>query len=246
MVYSQKSSTKKIESKIPNIGVEVSNAGHRQRVKERFIKHDISHFASYEIIEAILFLCNSRRDVKPEAKILDRISNGNMLKFLNLTAEDLKQNNVKYVGESLIFVNKIMNEIIARAMKSRVSEFVFKNTKEISDYLIVRAGFLLKEELRILYLNSRSRLIEDEVISKGTINETAIYVREIAQKALTKNATSIIISHNHPSGDYSPSREDIKITYHLKQALEILDITLQDHIIVSESNFFSFKIKGLL
>ena len=169
-----------------------------------------------------------------------------MLKFIGLTGESLKQNNIKYIGENLLFINKIMHEIISRAMKDKVSEFTFKNTKEIADYLSFRSGFLSKEELRILYLNSRNRLIEDEVISKGTINETAIYVREVAQKALNKNASSIILSHNHPSGDYSPSREDIKITYNLKQALEILDIQLQDHIIVSEGNFFSFKIKGLL
>lgn len=246
MVYSQKYLTKKTENKLKDAEFSENKTGHRKRVKDRFLKHDISSFASYEIIEALLFFCNPRKDVKPEAKILDKLTNGNMLKFLAITPEILKQYNIKYIADNLLFLNKVMHEILARATKEKVSEFIFKNTKDISNYLIVRSGFLSKEELRILYLNAKNRLIEDEVLSKGTVNETAIYVREIASRALNKNATAVIISHNHPSGDFSPSREDVKITYTLKQALEIFSIALQDHIIVSEGNFFSFKTNGLL
>jgi DNA repair protein RadC len=112
--------------------------------------------------------------------------------------------------------------------------------------LITRSGFLSREELRVLFLNSKNKLIEDDVVSKGTINEISLYIREIVALALKRTAVSIIVSHNHPSGDVMPSKNDIKTTYNLKQALDSVSIVLQDHIITSGNNYFSFKQEGLL
>ena len=245
MVYSQESSTKK-DNLLKDGKKEKTSTGHRARVKEKFNKQDISTFSNLELIEALLFFCNARRDVKPEAKELNKISGGNMLKFLFLTEEEIKSNDIKYIGDNLLFLNKIILELTARFFKDKITEFTFKNLDDIKNYLITRSGFLSKEELRVLYLNSKNKLIDDSVVSRGTINETAIYIREVVSLALKKTAMSIIISHNHPSGDISPSREDIKVTYDLKQALESVSIKLQDHIITSGTCYFSFKKEGLL
>ena len=245
MVYSQKSSTKKtnLTENKKNIN---NKLGHRSRVKEKFNKQDISTFSNIDLIEGLLFFCNARRDVRDEAKMLEKISQGSILKFLFLTEDDIKSNNVKYIGENLLFLNKIMLELTSRFFKEKIVEFTFKNLEDIKNYLITRSSFLSREELRVLYLNSKNKLIDDGVLSKGTINETAIYIREVVSIALKKAAVSIIISHNHPSGDASPSRDDIRVTYDLKQALESVSIRLQDHIIISGNCYFSFKKEGLL
>ncbi len=242
MAYFQKSSKK------TNNSLEDSNTkiGHRARVREKFAKQDISKFPNVDLIEALLFFCNPRRDVKEEAKKLDKISKGSLLKCLFLTEEELKADEIKYIGENLLFLNKIILELSARFFRDKITEFTFENTIQVKDYLIARAGFLTREELRVLFLNAKNKLIEDDVISKGTVNETALYVREVVTLALKKMAISIIISHNHPSGDAKPSRADIKTTYQLKQALESVSISLHDHIITSGNTYFSFKNEGLL
>jgi DNA repair protein RadC len=256
MVYFPKSSVKKINSsRVKNksdllesgqIKNDDNTKGHRLRVKEKFKKQNISNFSNVEIIEALLFFCNIRRDVKNEAKVLDRISSDSILKFLFLTEDDIQANNIKYIGENLLLLNKIILELTARFFKEKITEFTFYNIEDIKNYLIVRSGFLSREELRILYLNSKNKLIDDDIISRGTINQTAIYIREVVALALKKAAMSIIISHNHPSGDVSPSRDDIKVTYNLKQALDSVCIKIQDHIIISRNRYFSFKQEGLL
>ena len=221
-------------------------SGHRKRVKERFSKQDISIFSNAEIIEALLFFCNPRRDVKTEARLLEKLSQGSILKFLFLTEDHLETAEVKYVNDNLLFLNKVILELSSRYFRDKITEFSFKNIKEIGDYLVTRSGYLAQEQLRILFLNSKNKLIEDVVFSKGTVNETAIYIREVVTVALKKSAISLIVSHNHPSGDVTPSREDINITYNLKQALETVSITLQDHIVISGIKYFSFKNEGLL
>jgi DNA repair protein RadC len=249
MVYSQKSSTKKTKMPLEDFEIKKikdGKMGHRARVRDKFNRQDISKFTNIDLIEALLFFCNPRRDVRPEAKTLDKISCGSMLKFLFLKEEDIKSNDIKYICDNLIFLNKIILEISARFFKDKIEEFTFKNTDQVKDYLIARAGFLSKEELRVLFLNSKNKLIDDDVVSKGTINEIALYVREVVVLALKKTAVSIIISHNHPSGDALPSKNDIKATYDLKQALGSVSIVLQDHIITSGNNYFSFKQEGLL
>lgn len=221
-------------------------AGHRQRVKAKFANQDVSSFTNVEILEALLFFCHQRRDVKHEAIVLDKISGGSISKFLLLEEFHLKVANIKYVGNNVLFLNKVIKEIAARYFRDKIIEFTFGATKEIGEYLISRSGFISHEQLRVLYLNAKNRLIDDSVVSKGTVNETAIYIREIVSLALQKSAVSIVISHNHPSGDVTPSKEDIEITYNLRRALELMLINLQDHIIVSNNNYFSFKTEGLL
>lgn len=223
-----------------------SKIGHRKRVKEKFKKQDIANLSNIEIFEALLFFCNPRRDVKTEASILHKITKGSIINFLLLEQADLKKANIKYVNENLLFLNQIIKEVVARYFKDKISEYVFANTYQIAEYLMARSGFLSREQLRVLYLNSKNKLIEDSIFSRGTVNETAIYIREVVSIALQKAAISVIISHNHPSGDVMPSREDIAITHDLKRALDIISITLQDHIIVSKNCYFSFKVEGLL
>ncbi len=253
MAYLQKSSTKSTEIDLAEAeSIEADRPkknqklGHRARVKEKFTKQDVSLLPNVDLIEALLFFCNPRRDVRNEAKELNDLARGSILKFLFLTEEEMKFYNIKYVKDNLLFLNKIILELTARFFRDRIIDFTFKNLEDIKNYLITRSAFLTKEELRILYLNSKNKLIDDEVISRGTINETAIYIREVVSLALKKSAMSIIISHNHPSGEVAPSREDIKVTYDLKQALLSVSITLQDHIVTSGNRYFSFKKEGLL
>lgn len=220
--------------------------GHRKRIKEKFKKQDISTFSLIEVLEALLFFCHPRKDVKEEASLLNHISEGNVIKLLSLTAADLNKASIKHINENFLFLSAIIREIISRYFRNKITEYSFKNTKEVGEYLITRAGNLTQEQLRILYLNSKNRLIEDSITSKGTINETAIYIREIVALTLQKAAVSIIISHNHPSGESTPSHEDIAITHDLKRALELVSVNLQDHIIVARNHYFSFKEEGLL
>jgi DNA repair protein RadC len=250
-------SSKRISSNIQNLEekTETNNvtndskndaSGHRKRVREKFMKQDISQFPNLEIIEAILFFCNPRKDVKQEARILNKISNGSVLKFIFLEMEDIKNNNIKYVGENLIFLTKIMRELISRYFLDKIPEITFRNLEEVSHYLISRSAFLKREEVRVLFLNAKNKLIDDIVVFKGTVNEVPIYPAEIVTLATGKRATSILLSHNHPSGDAKASEADLQMTYQLRQALALVGIMLQDHIIVSESKSISMAKEGLL
>ncbi|MDD2861613.1 MAG: DNA repair protein RadC, partial [Acidiphilium sp.] len=123
---------------------------------------------------------------------------------------------------------------------------VLNNWDRLIDYLTIAMARETIEQFRVLYLDNRNRLIANEIASRGTINHTQVYVRELVKRALETHATALILVHNHPSGDPSPSREDIEMTREVQRAIALLDVTLHDHIIIGKGAWLSFRREGLL
>ena len=200
----------------------------------------------YELLEALLTYSVPRRDTKPAAK--------NLLKHRRTLAEVLRTEpaalaKLDGIGENSATLLAVVSEIAKRSVRDEIdpSEVIFTNWDKVKSY--VRALFKgeRKEQLHVLYLDARNRLVADEVASRGTVDRTAIYVREIVERALHFGATSIILAHNHPAGDPDPSEEDLQMTRAVQQALTNLGMDLHDHLIVGKSGrMVGFKDLGLL
>jgi DNA repair protein RadC len=140
-------------------------------------------------------------------------------------------------------VRKVMMHVLrARALDAPV----FADSEALMNYLFADMAYLPAERLRVLFLNSRNRLLRDEVMGEGSVNETPIYPREIIRRAIEVGATALILAHNHPSGDPEPSRVDIEATRRIAEAAYALDIQVHDHVILARSGWSSFRILGLI
>ena len=220
------------------------NDGHRNRLRERFLKNGIDSLLDYEIIELLLTLGTPRKDCKAIAK--ETIKKfGGLQKVLDAPVARLQE--VKGIGPNNAFGIKLFQEIATRYKKEQiVSDIILDNPKVVFEYLQNLIGREEKEHFIMLALNSRSHLISVNQISIGTVNASLIHPREVFEPAIRQLADHIIIAHNHPSGDPEPSPEDIAITARLSEVARIMKIDLVDHVIVTPSSFFSLKEKGLL
>jgi DNA repair protein RadC len=218
--------------------------GHRKRLRERFLKVGPDGLADYELLELVLFGAQPRRDVKPLAKaLLDRF--GSFAEVISADPQAMSQ--VKGMGESAIIALKSTQAAAVRLIGGQVmGRPVLSNWQALLDYCQASMAFNKVEQFRIFYLNNRNVLIADEIQQKGTVDHTPVYPREVVKRALELGASAIIMVHNHPSGDPTPSRADIKMTRHVREAGEKLGITLHDHIVVSHDSHRSFKEMGLL
>lgn len=222
--------------------------GHRKRLKERFtesLKNGATNsIPDYEIIEMLLFYCVPRKDVKELAKNILK-DFGSLSNLLTSDVNKLSQN--KNIPTGFINLAKIVNEASLRMLKEKAAErSVLSSWQQLLDYCKAAMAFEEKEQFRIIFLDQKNKIISDEVQQRGTVDETPIYPREVVKRALHLNAVSIIIAHNHPSGDPSPSRADIEITENLENALQAIDIKLHDHLIIAKDKHFSFAGNGLL
>ncbi len=219
-------------------------AGHRKRLRERFLKAGTESLADYEMLELVLFLCHRRQDVKPLAKsLLKRFGSFSEV----ISAEPKALAEVDGVGEAVAVALKTVQAAALRLARGQVMDRpVLSNWRALMDYCRASMSFEATERFRILYLNNKNVLIADELQQKGTVDHTPVYPREVVKRALEINATAIIMVHNHPSGDPSPSKADIEMTREVAAAGEKLGITLHDHIIVSKGGIVSFKETGLL
>ena len=196
------------------------------------------------MLELLLTISIPRRDVKPLAKdLIKKFSSfGNVI---NASPFELKE--IKGIGENTIATFKIIQSAITKTLKDKVEEdSIISNWPELINYCQANIGNKKTEEFHVLYLNSKCHLIKDETHSTGTINTSSVYPREILKRVLEVGATSIIIVHNHPTGDTTPSNADINITKKIKEILKTIDVPLHDHLIVGKGNCFSFKSFGLL
>lgn len=220
------------------------NSGHRKRLKERFLQSKKGSLPDYEILEIILFSASPRADVKPLAKTL--IADfGSFAKVLNASQSELEK--VRGVNESAIAHIKTVQEAAERLLKADVQEKpILQSWKALLDYCRASMGHLNKEQFRILYLNNKNRLIADELQEVGTVDQTPVYPREVVKRSLELQASAIILIHNHPSGDTTPSKADITLTRHIHQAVELVGIKLHDHVIVSANQHYSFKSNGIV
>lgn len=217
--------------------------GHRARLRARLLD-DADGLADYELVEYLLTLAIPRRDTKPLAKQLLR-EFGSFAQLVSADPESLRR--VPGMGDSAVAALKIVRAANLHMLKGEFREKpLLSSWDALLDWLRADMGPIDVERVRILYLNSRNMLIRDEVASEGSIDQSAIYVREVVKRALELGASAIIIVHNHPSGNPEPSRQDIAITRDIADAAGKLGITLHDHIIIGGSGYRSLRALGLI
>ncbi len=218
--------------------------GHRERLRKRFREAGADALPDYELIELVLFRAVPRRDTKPLAKaILARF--GTFAEAMSAPDELLKE--VPGLGEAAITEMKLVRAAALRLVRGEVLERpVLGSWSQVLDYCRASMGFEPKEQFRILFLDKRNQIIADEVQQEGTVDHTPVYVREVVKRALELSATAIVLVHNHPSGDPTPSRADIEMTKQIVQSAKNLGIVVHDHIIVGKQGHASFRGLGLI
>ncbi|MBN8543062.1 MAG: DNA repair protein RadC [Alphaproteobacteria bacterium] len=218
--------------------------GHRQRLRERFLLASGDDLPDYELLELILFAAKPRGDVKPLAKRLLKIF-GTFDKLIYASEAELRK--VDEVGDAVISSLKTIRVASARLLKSSIEDKpIIQSWTALMDYCRLSMGKEKIEQFRVLFLNNRHALIADEVMQEGTVNHTPVYPREIIKRALELHASAIILLHNHPSGDPSPSKADIDMTKKIVEAAKTVGIEVHDHVIITENGHYSFKSFGLI
>ena len=218
--------------------------GHRERLRARFMAGDSNGLPDYELLELMLFQCIGRIDVKPLAKEL-LATFGSLGGVLAADPKRLAEfDKLSYAG---VVHLKALHEITSRVTREEVAKGpVLSSWDKLISYLKTSLAHAKTERFQVLYLNAKNELIADEVQQTGTVNHTPVYPREVIKRALELGATAIIMVHNHPSGDPTPSSADISMTKELAAAGEKLDITVHDHIIMSKHGHTSFRDLDLL
>lgn len=214
-------------------------AGHRKRIRDRFRAGSAEAMPDYELLEMILFRVFPRQDTKPIAKRL--IAHfGSFAEVINAPAERLKS--LDGIGDRVVDEIKLVQAAALRLMKGEImGRKVLGSWSSVLDYCRAAQGFDAKEAFRILFLDKRNQLIADEVQQRGTVDHTPVYIREVVKRALELSATALILVHNHPSGDPTPSRADIDMTKQIIDAAKPLGISIHDHIIVGRQGHASFR-----
>lgn len=220
------------------------HAGHRARLREKLLTRGGDALADYELLELILTIAIPRRDVKPLAKTLM----SEFGSFAEVIHADLRRlEGIKGLGETSIAVLKAMQAATIRVTRDQVMDKpVLSSWPALIDYLKASTAYREREVFRVLYLDQKNVLIADEVVNEGTINHAPIYPREIMRHALQLGATSIILCHNHPSGDPTPSRQDIATTRDIMDVGRKLGVKVHDHVIIGKAGEKSLKNLGLI
>lgn len=223
--------------------MENKGEGHRKRLRERFLQSGLDGFLDYEVVELLLTLGTPRRDCKQSAKgAINKFKN--LISVLDAKTEDLQK--IKGIGPSNVFGIKLFQAISERYSKEKIESKVLLNSPEkIFEYLKEKIGKEKKEYFVTLYFDTKNNLIVDE-ISIGILNASLIHPREVFYKAIVNSASHIVIAHNHPSGDPTPSQDDINTTQRLIESGKIIGISIIDHIIVSSNSYYSFKKNNLI
>ena len=218
--------------------------GHRKRLRERFLQGGLDGFLDYEIVELLLTLGTPRKDCKPVAK--EAIKKfGGLRGVLEATPEELRQ--VKGLGAHNIFGLQFFQALSTHYAKEKLpKKILFDCPQVVATFLQEKIGREKKEHFYILALDSRNNLVRMNNVSTGTLNASLVHPREVFKEAIQASAAKVIIAHNHPSGDTEPSEGDLVITNRLVEAGKILEIAVVDHIIVTSTNFLSFKERKLL
>jgi len=213
--------------------------GHRDRLRERMRASGAGALADYEILELLLFRFVPRADTKPRAKaLLERF--GSLAEVLGAPAHLLAE--VKGIGPSVAFDLKLVAAAAERMLQSKIrGRQVLASWTQVIDYCRAAMAFEPREQFRILFLDKKNALIADEVQQVGTIDHTPVYPREVVRRALELSATAIILVHNHPSGDPTPSKADIDMTRLIAETAKSLGIVVHDHIIVGKDGHASMK-----
>ena len=230
---------------------EKDSQGHRERIKEKFLKNGIDGFAEYEILELLLTYCIPRKDTKPIAKeLLNKFKSlDNIFKadFDKLSAIDgLGKNSIvflKLIGDlpSIIYKDELKNKKLIDKETLKIS-----NKDILLKYLRNKIGYEEIEKFYVLYLSSSNEVIEFEENSVGTLDRSSVYPREIYKIIINLNAKSVILAHNHPSDNITPSKCDIELTNEIAKGLKNFGALLIEHIIITKNSYFSFLEEGLI
>ena len=220
--------------------------GHRERLRGKYDRGGFTSLHDYEQLELLLSYVISRKDVKPIAKEL-------ILKFKTLDGvikspvEKLQE--IDGLGDRSAIFFKVIGDVAKETFKQKAREIdivTISGTEDLIKYLRNDIGYSKIEEFKVIFLNSSNNLIEAEKLSIGTIDKSPVYPREVVERVIYHKAKSIILAHNHPSGSLRPSRADIEITLKLKKILEILDVRILDHIILTRDSHYSFLEDGVI
>jgi DNA repair protein RadC len=217
---------------------------HRMRLRRRFLEAGAAALADYELLELVLFRAIPRRDLKPLTKtLLARF--GSFAEVICASRERLKE--VKGLGDAAIAELKIVEAAANRLARGQVkARQVLSSWSSVLDYCRTVMAYGEREELRVLFLDKRNHLIADERQQVGTVDHTPVYPREVVKRALELSATAVILVHNHPSGDPTPSRADIQMTQAIIEVARPLGIAVHDHIIVGKDGHASLKALKLI
>jgi DNA repair protein RadC len=218
--------------------------GHRARMRQKLIEAGPAALLDHELLEMVLFLALPRRDTKPIAKaLLARF--GDFAGAVAAPAQELRA--IEGLGEAGVAALRTVQAAALRLSQAELREApLLNNWSRLEAYLTAVLAREPIEQFRVLFLDTKNRLIADEAQARGTVNHTPVYPREVVKRALELHATALILVHNHPSGDVTPSRADIEMTAEVKHAAEVLGIALHDHLIVGRGSVLSFRREGLL
>lgn len=220
--------------------------GHRQRIKERFLRGGGQDMADYELLELLLTYSIPRKDTKPLAKALIK-EFGSYAGVLN--ASDEKLMNFSGLKENSLIVLKLVRESALRMTWQKLMSSdlpVIANWDDMVDYCRAATAYKDREEFHIIFLNSKNMVIGEEIQQRGTIDCVAIHPGEVVKSAMLKGAKSIIMMHNHPSGDVTPSKSDIEVTKKINDGLKAVDLKLIDHLIIGKTSVYSFNDHNLI
>lgn len=224
--------------------IDVGPSGHRARLRERFRKGGPDALPDYEMLELLLFRAIPRRDTKALAKLL-LARFGSFAEVISAPEQRLLE--VEGVGEAVVTELKLVRAAATRLMRGElVHRPLLSSWSQVIAYCTAAQAYEPTEHFRVLFLDKRNQLIADEVQGKGTVDHTPVYVREVVKRALELSATAMILVHNHPSGDPTPSRADIDMTKMIVEVARGLGIAVHDHIIVGRQGHASLKALRLM
>lgn len=222
---------------------EATNSGHRARLRNRLIEAGPRAFQDYELIEYLLALTIPRVDTKPLAKRLVH-DFGGIGPLLSASAQTLRREGL---SDSAVGALKIAEAAALRLLETRIEERPLLSSSEaLGEYLRAAMAHKRVEEVRVLFLNAKNRLVANEALWQGSVDEASVHVREVIARAMSLGATALIIVHNHPSGDPAPSSQDIRLTRDLVEAGRHLRVTVHDHVIIGNQGQSSMRALGLL
>jgi DNA repair protein RadC len=226
--------------------------GHRARERERIMRTPFGELSKRDLLEVLLYYSIPRNDTKPIAERILHYTSGNIHKMLFFDEHDIR--NIKGLGDSFLCLTRILRELLLNAYKeefgknSTKTEYgtQFDNWQTVYRYLQTQMAYLNVEHFRLMILDNNNFLIKDCLLSQGTVNHASVYIREVVKAVLDNFGVSVILAHNHPSGDVTPSQSDIDITKNIVTALNTITVRVQDHIIIGGNNTYSFVEHNLI
>ncbi len=221
-----------------------AGAGHRERLRAKFLRGGLTGFLDYEVIELLLSLGTPRRDCKGPAKEALRAFK-NLRGVLEAPPEELRK--IRGIGARNVFGLRLIHEVSRRFLRDRmIGRTACHSSREVYEYLTHALRDQRREQFKVIFLDPKNRILTEKTLFEGTVDSSAVYPREVLKDALLKGASALIFAHNHPSGDPDPSLFDKEITRDLVFAARFVEIRVLDHIIIGNNRYFSFADEGLI